>query len=257
VGKSTAELLNQALVYFGQAIAGPVAEPYASLARVGTARAHLGLGNYAAAAASVAEVASGFAFNTIHSAVSGEENMVFLLNTQQRRLTLTDAEGVNGLPFRSAADPRVPWVAAGVGFNFVTPQFNLLKYPSASSPITIASGTEARLIEAEAALQASNVAGFLATVNGLRATAGLPVVVDPGTPSSRVDVLFRERAFWLFATGERLGDLRRLVNRYGRAPSTMFPTGPYPGGSYGTDANLPVPSAARGQSYVGCTNRAG
>jgi len=34
---------------------------------------------------------------------------------------------------------------------------------------------------------------------------------DPGTQVGREDLLFRERAFWLFATGHRLGDLRRLA----------------------------------------------
>ena len=42
-----------------------------------------------------------------------------------------------------------------------------------------------------------------------------------------------------------------------RAESTIFPTAAYPtlGGTYGTDANLPVPLSARGPAFNGCTVR--
>jgi hypothetical protein len=54
--------------------------------------------------------------------------------------------------------------------------------------------------------------------------------------------MFSERAFWFFATGHRLGDLRRLVRQYGRAAESVFPTGAYfKGGTYGPDVNLPIP----------------
>jgi hypothetical protein len=135
----------------------------------------------------------------------------------------------------------------------------------------IASGTEARLIEAEALLRTGNVAGFIeaeallrtgnvagfiAALNALRATIGLPALVDPGNQVAREDLLFAERANWLYATGTRLGDVRRLINQYGRSEATVLPTGPFhKGGSYGTDANLPVPLSARGPSYSGCTVR--
>ena len=68
---------------------------------------------------------------------------------------------------------------------------------------------------------------------------------------SRVNLTFRERAFWLYATGHRLGDLRRLSRSlarggYGRDPESVFPTGTYiyrgkPQGTYGTDVNFPIP----------------
>ena len=121
----------------------------------------------------------------------------------------------------------------------------------------IASGTEARLIEAEAALAVADIVGFIFKLNSLRSAAGLGPVADPGTAVGRVDLLFSERAFWMFATGTRLGDLRRMIAFYGRSEGSLFPTGAYPifGGSYGTDANLPVPAFARGSAFNGCTNR--
>jgi hypothetical protein len=59
-----------------------------------------------------------------------------------------------------------------------------------------------------------------------------------------VDQLFKERAYWLFLTSHRLGDLRRLVTQYNRGTETVFPTGTYhKSGTYGTDVNSPVPQA--------------
>ena len=48
--------------------------------------------------------------------------------------------------------------------------------------------------------------------------------------------MFRERAFWLFATGHRMGDMRRLLRQYGRSQNDTYPVGHYKGPqSYGTD----------------------
>jgi hypothetical protein len=118
---------------------------------------------------------------------------------------------------------------------------------------------EARLIEAEAALRTGNPQ-WLTILNDLRrmeVTPAMTDLADPGTEAAQVDLLFRERAFWLFATGHRLGDLRRLVQHYGRDPETVFPTGAYRlGGAYGTKMSLPFPieaEAARNPAVTGCT----
>ncbi|MCC6770604.1 MAG: Ig-like domain-containing protein [Gemmatimonadaceae bacterium] len=258
VGHSTAELFTLADVRFVQALAGPVGAPFDGLARAGRARARLGLGDIPGAAAAAAQVPPAFAYATTHSSMSGFENWVYSLNTTQRRLTIPDGEGGNGFPFRSANDARVPWVNGGLlGFDAQTPWFYTTKYSSVADPIVVASGTEARLIEAEAALRVGNPAGFLSGLNLLRFPAGLPVLVDPGTQLGRENLLFSERALWLYATGTRLGDMRRLIGQYGRTQSTVLPTGAYHkfGLTYGSDANLPVPTAARGASYTGCTDR--
>jgi hypothetical protein len=52
-------------------------------------------------------------------------------------------------------------------------------------------------------------------------------LADPGTAAARVNLLFREKAFWLFAGGHRAGDMRRLVRQYGRAWDTVYPVGGY------------------------------
>ena len=105
-------------------------------------------------------------------------------------------------------------------------------------------GIEARVIEAEAALQGSNLTLWLQKLNDARATVtGLAPLTDPGTPAGRVDLTFRERAFWFYLTAHRLGDLRRLVNQYGRAKESVYPTGAYhkQGLTRGTQATLIVP----------------
>ncbi|HEX6133041.1 MAG TPA: hypothetical protein VFZ24_03595, partial [Longimicrobiales bacterium] len=75
-----------------------------------------------------------------------------------------------------------------------------------------------------------------------QAQGTLAPLQDPGSPAARVDLLFQERAFWLFLTGHRLGDLRRLVRQYGRATDEVFPTGAWhKGGVYGSDVAFPIP----------------
>jgi hypothetical protein len=70
----------------------------------------------------------------------------------------------------------------------------------------------------------------------------MPPLTDPGTADARTNLFFREKAFWTFSRGQRLGDLRRLIRQYGRTPDTTFPVGlHYKGGNYGSDVNFPVP----------------
>ena len=72
-----------------------------------------------------------------------------------------------------------------------------------------------------------------------------------------MDLMFRERAFWTFGRGQRLGDLRRLVRQYGRAATAVFPVGPYyKGGVYGSDVTLPiVDDETYNPKFRGCLDR--
>ena len=98
-------------------------------------------------------------------------------------------------------------------------------------PVPIASGIEARLIEAEAALQAGDAGTWLAQLNAARATRGdLAPLDDPADATARTNLMFRERAFWMFGTGHRLGDLRRLIRQYGRHGRNHLPDGRVPEG---------------------------
>jgi hypothetical protein len=90
---------------------------------------------------------------------------------------------------------------------------------------------------------------MLAILNALRAAppphgtvqpAAMARLTDPGTADGRIDLFFREKAFWTFGRGQRLGNLRRLMRApYNRAAANTFPEDR--GGTYGTDVNMPVP----------------
>ncbi len=246
---ATAEIFNQAIVRFDKAIAnfgGDNTRLWTAL--VGKARALLDLNQPANAAALLAPVPDAFTYQIEHSiATTREQNGVWVFNTLNKRWSMSDLEGGNGLPFLTQNDPRVPYAAKGNGFDNITPLYVLLKYTDYADPTVLASGVEARLIEAEAAMKTGDFTTWLAKLNALRTTvAGLAPLADPGaTPdtAARTNLMFSERAFWMYATGHRLGDLRRLVRDYGRGAGTVFPTGTFPkGGTYGTDVNLPVPT---------------
>lgn len=259
---TTEQMFDTAIAKFDDALgfAGGN-EDLEKLARVGKARAQLALGLFAEAAATIggpAGVDDEFIYLVEHSENSGrEQNGVFVFMAISERWTVSDNEGINGLPYRSDNDPRVPYrrsPATDVGFDNFTPQFDQMKYPDRGADVPLATGLEARLIEAEADLRNGDNVGWLATLNALRASppsytgvdAGdLGALADPGTPAARENLHFKERAYWLWLTSHRLGDLRRMVKFYGRAQSAVFPTGPYPrsniGGQYGSDVNLPLP----------------
>lgn len=258
--QSTSEIFGIALARLddGEANAGGD-EDLVNLAKVGQGRALLNLGLYEEAAAAVADVPDDFVYLITHSAGSGrQENGLSAANEQTLRLSIAEDEGGSGTPYRdgsddgeglnflTAEDPRVPFEAEADAFDStVDTTYILLAYGGfgipleETSPSPLASGVEARLIEAEAALNGpGGAAAALLILNDLRARVdGLDPLLAVDT-----DVLFEERAFWLYGTGHRLGDLRRLVRQYGRNQASVFPTGAYfKGGSYGTDVNLPIP----------------
>ncbi|HAI42221.1 MAG TPA: hypothetical protein DCM40_30990, partial [Maribacter sp.] len=141
------------------------------------------------------------------------------------------------------------------GQDDITLYYNQLKFNSSSVPVALASGIEARLIEAEAAASADDAQTVENIHNELRAAIGLSELDLSGI--SGEDLLlahFSERAFWLFSTGHRLGDLRRLVDVYDMMSSSVFPWGPYfKGGEYNPNLKFLVPqSESNNPNYVGC-----
>lgn len=260
---STDEVFDLAIARFQEALtlAGAItdAEEKAlqeNLARVGLGRAYLGQGDYAAAAAAVASVPDDFLYEVEHSDNSAREvNGVFVFNNVSYRWSVSDYEGGGdaasgeGLPFITADDPRVP-VTAGpqpLGVDNQTPLFLQQKYEDRGASIPLASGIEARLIEAEAELRSDRSTEAFAILDALRSDVGLGGLTPGATKAEQENQLFSERAFWLYGTAHRLGDMRRLVEGtaaggYGRAFNTVYPSGTYPkGGVFGQDRSLPVP----------------
>jgi hypothetical protein len=270
------------------------------------ARVQLDLGDVTGAGATItaAAVPDNFKFTMFYTQALGD-NQIWALNNSAGRWMPGNSEGIVGLNFFSANDPRVPMCIGGSAAcktfdpnqtrttsfdnNFGPGTFLVqLVWPTRESDINIAMGTEARLIEAEVALRTGDVVTWLAKLNQLRANfptfkqtsnpcsataqvngcppvpvgGALPPLVDPGTQTAREDLLFRERAFWLWSTAHRLADMRRLVRPtseggFGRAENTVFPNGPYyKGGNYGSDKFLVIPIAEQNNpQFHGCIDR--
>ncbi|MGK2935401.1 MAG: hypothetical protein ACSLFE_09205 [Gemmatimonadaceae bacterium] len=256
-----------------------------TMARIGRARVYTNQGNWVAALAEVTgttPIPDVFRYRIFHQEGVNAVNQIWALNNSGRRYVVGERDGGVGLNFATANDPRVPTCQGGdavcrangvtnslsfdnnfgtaatrIGGRFYVQQI----WPSRDDEVTIVSGVEAKLIEAEARLNTGDVVGWLATLNSLRArfqtlkepsnpsTGTLAPLVDPGTAAARVDLTIRERAFWLFARGHRLADMRRLTRPtsqggYGRAINTVYPNGTFfKGGTYGTDVNIPVPQS--------------
>jgi hypothetical protein len=293
-GLTTLEMNDTAIARYNEALA---LDPTNRLAAVGKGRALLNEGRYAEAAAAVQGVPTNYVFLLEHSVNQAAENNPSFALQDNGRYGVSNLEGgltatgtalrpdlttppltapsAEGLPFRGLRDPRVPWQPrSGNGRCFSSSIFCFIdnNYPTLDADVPLASGVEARLIEAEALLQAGDAAGMLAILNTLRA-AVIPLeavlhpqqkqtfrdasgaivlapLTDPVTGTmtaaemfaARRDLLFRERALWLYNTGHRIGDLRRLVRNYGLPSNQAFPSGPhFRGGSYGNDVAYPVP----------------
>jgi hypothetical protein len=246
-----------------------------NLASIGLSRARLNNANFVGAAAAVAGVPTTYTYSISHSQTTvREENGVFNAFFAGR-YSLGDAAAAtlepHALPWRASSDIRLPHRRAltnkgapAFGFDNTTAQFLQLRYPDRKTAIPLATGAEARLIEAEVALMAGDTATFRARHDSLRAKpptyfnspdlsvaqmTPMPPLNIAGLPVDSVITLhFRERAFWLWLTAHRLGDLRRLSRPpYSSAPfnfvaDSVFPNGKYfKGGTYGTDYSFPVP----------------
>ena len=253
-------------------------------ARIGKARAWVGAGKFAEAAAlvTIATVPTTYSYNFTFAATSGN-NPVWQLNTSGRTYSLGDSIEGNArnilvpgvIPFFTAKDPRLPasYTVSANGRD-TTRGSDGVTYLRATSlygqttAMALVNGIDARLVEAEARLAADDIPGMMTVLNALRATtvtigtitvtaAQLPPLSTPATKDAAVGLLFREKAFWTFSRGQRLGDMRRLIRQYGRTQDKVFPSGTYPtgGGTYGTDVNFPLgPDENGNPNFKGCVD---
>ena len=243
------------------------------LARVGLGRALMDSSStqYAAAAAAVADVPISFVYDigaSTNAAV--ENNGIWNYTFNNAAFSVSNLEGTvalpavpNGLPFVSANDPRVPSINTGSpGSNGKTILIQQQLYTTQASPIPLATGIEAGLITAENQLALGNHGGEQTTLNALRATIGMPNVATPANQVGYVNQLFYERAFWMYLTSHRVGDMRRLIRQYGTnapynyTPDTVFPVGLTDiGNPYGTSVNLEIPAQELANpNFHGCLN---
>ena len=263
---TTKQLYQAALAKFDTALSlADTSTQVRYLAMVGQGRVYLDLGQYAPAADDVASVPNTFQFSyPINVYLNGGGSG----NPTAPAANMSNLEGVNGLPFRngdSRTKGTVACIPNATQSNCADTLFFPVKYAtklqtynfggnaSGSGPFVLASGVEARLIQAEAALNgiATGTGDWITQLNALRTAAGLSSIADPGSgnPAAQVDTLLTERAYWLFLTGHRQGDLRRLLRQYNQYAAfqdqaSVYPTGVYfaPGvGRYGTAVVAPIP----------------
>jgi starch-binding outer membrane protein, SusD/RagB family len=209
-GKMTpTQLFEAALVRFDKAIAaggattGTEATSIVTAARVGKGRALLNLGRKAEAAAAVNGVATSFAFTVPY--VDDASNRARLGNGVYFYSFGGSRESLVVPPhYRSMNDPRVTFKDAGKFAQDGELRFwTQLKYPAWNSGIRLASGLEARYIEAEA-----NISGALAFINERRAAGGQAAISTTSTTELMANLMDQKsRDFWL--EGMRMGDWRR------------------------------------------------
>lgn len=231
-----------------------------SVLAVTKGRILLNLNRPAEAGTAVAGVLTSFRYNMLHAQTT-TDNAMWTYNNVARRYSVSTGEGTNGLDFATANDPRIPICQGGdaicktIGVTLTQrddrsafPIYVQRVWAARDNPVAIASGIEARMIEAEAAFKVGNFTLMMQKLNQARTEGGVTGLAanltDPGTEAARVSLIFRERAFWMFSTGHRVGDMRRLIKFYNRPANTVFPSGTWhKGGNYGTDVNFPVPQA--------------
>ena len=279
---SNADAFQMALAHFDSALATTTATDAFTVSvknavLVAKARTLVNLGRFADAATVAATVPTSFKLDATFSLNSGS-NQIWALNNSAKRWTVGDSfdtRGViaNAIPFASAGDPRIPVTGtstgtspAGRGFDGST-NFIFQNIYGRTDATPIVSGLDARLIEAEAKLNANDIAGMMTNLNALRAapqnlgavtTPVMAALAAPADKNAATTLFFREKAFWTFGRGQRLGDLRRLVRQYGRSEANVFPNGTFfkTGQPYGPDMNFPVTrDELNNPEFTGCTDR--
>ncbi len=227
--------LNQAIAIGGAA----GASDFVTAAHGGIAQANVGLGNWSAAAQAASMVPTDFVHNAIYHQTANSNGV---WNESWGRAEV----GVWATPAQRVydGDPRAPYTICGAwndptdptkgvtptgvctgqgsgahqGADGLTAHYRQDKYNEQGSDVPIVTGAEMRLIEAEAAMGAGDLATFTAKVNEVRAFYGADPIEQPATvgalefPNAQDDaasILDRERYLTLWIEGRRLFDLDR------------------------------------------------
>ncbi|MDB4878094.1 MAG: hypothetical protein JWM41_4540 [Gemmatimonadetes bacterium] len=234
-------------------------------------RAQVSLGDFAGAAATVAAVPTSFQYTFDYSQTTFD-NEWWVMGPSVKRYNPGDSIDVagpilNAIPFTRLNDPRVSVTDTKTKAEDNTTNFFQVNNWGRDDPIPLASGIDARLIEAEAKLQANDIAGMMTILNALRTTpqtigvfkvAAMAALPTPADKTSATDLFFREKALWQYERGFRMDDLRRLVRQYGRTQDKVFPTGNFtrngvPSGVFGTQVAFPVPDNEKSNpNFTGC-----
>ncbi len=226
---------------FTKAIAAAQAVGNASvenLALVGRARARLNRGDLAGAGQDAGLVPQSFVFSAEHNLNDGtRNNRIFAQNNQGFAVSVAPA--YREMTVGAIPDPRVRAVD---GDRNTTDQINRLwlqqKYGSLIAPTPIATGIEAKLIQAEAAGQGQGAA----IINALRARTGVELpALTPSEILAFAETVAEERRRELWLQGNRWYDSNRL--NLAQIPAAGAPYAK--GGLYGTQRCWPLPDVER------------
>lgn len=202
-------------------------------ALVGRARARLGQGKAAEAAADAEMVPDGFIYYAQFDDAPGRRtNRVQTVNQVTRHMSVDPV--FRNLTVGGVPDPRVDVLDAGFpGSDGSTALWITNKYPSPAADIPMAKWEEAQLIIAEARGGQEAVAA----INRIRDVYGLPHFASSDAAAIRAEIL-EERRRVMFLEGRRIGDLVMY-------PELSFQTGlTHKGNSYNDDLQcLRLPNA--------------
>ncbi len=195
-------------------------------ALAGRARARIAQGDWAGGVADAERIPSGFEFWALYSTNSArEENII----ASRGRASLRKESGTHPRYYEDArfqADPRTPFTDLGpevVGADGLRQFVEQDKFPTRDSDILIASWEEARLLEAEGALELGELARAVALIDEVRADAELPPYDGDMTRDAIFDQLIYERAAELWLHAQRLRDLRRTDDPYTEGRDVCYP----------------------------------
>lgn len=246
-----------------------------ALLRMGKARAYMGLGDYEQAAEVVADYSETDKFELTYTLASPygsptstygfwADTVLDINRGNYNLFEMVNREGRNGIVWYqdpNKIDPRLPVTLTEVeGVAQFATVVRQRKRMVGNMPFPLAHWVEAKMILAENYLSKADPQ-WLTELNSARRSVGLSDTTDPGTSSARVDLLFRERAFWFYLDGRRLADYRRLINQYGRSIATVYPVGVYtrrPGVPFYGEAYVFSPPSSEYEhnyKYDGCIHR--
>jgi hypothetical protein len=188
----------------------------------GRAAARVHLGKWSEAVTDAGQVAIGYVYNMPYFNIGSDDqrNRIFWAsgNTRESGSAYRAHTQWNTwyYDYRTAtSDPRVPITVttlqgdAAIECCGKVAWYPEAKHNASASPIRLASGREMRLIEAEAKLRASDIAGAFTSINAVRTNAGATALTVPATMDEAWRLLKRERGIELWLEARRLGDLRR------------------------------------------------
>src|SRR5581483_2150610 len=216
---SRSQLIQRALAHLDSAsVFTPTGDTGVDIIAVSRARALADSGDLASASHAIAGITAVFNVSPPYDGVN-QINALYQDIVQDLQLSVDDHEGSNGLPFRSTNDPRLPLANLGIGADGLDSVYAPSLLTSGATPVVEATSIEVELVRAEAMLNhigAPTTHAWLDTLNALRTSGsysvtsggdtvyaagsggvnGLAPLADPGADSARIDLLFRERAFW-------------------------------------------------------------